>query len=441
MARAIDIPAAEYRRRRQRLLEMMEPGSVALLPTAPRRRRNRDVDYPYRPDSDFVYLTGFTESDALLVLIPGREQGESVLFCRDAGEREQLYDGERMGPDRAVQVLGVADAFPMEDADEIVPGLLESRSKLYYAFGADAEFDARVMEWIRPPNAGANFGPSPPGEFVALGHLLHDLRLIKSAAEQRVMREAARINALGHARAMAVCEAGLSEARLEAELRYAWACAGAREVAYPPIVASGANACIMHYTANDAVLRDGDMVLIDAGPEYRFYASDVTRTFPVNGRFSGPQRALYEVVLAAHEAALRQVAPGRHFLAPHQAATRVVVEGLVALGILKGDLDGLLEAQAELPFTVHKISHWLGLDVHDVGDYRIGDAWRELEPGMVMTIEPGLYIRPHMHDVPARFRGIGIRIEDDVLVTRDGAEVLTDAIPRRIDDVEAACAG
>lgn len=419
----------------------MEPGSVALLPAAPKRRRNRDVDYPYRPDSDFVYLTGFAESDALLALIPGREQGESVLFCREAGEREQLYDGDRMGPDRAVQVLGVADAFPMEDADDIIPGLLESRSKLYYAFGADAEFDARVMEWTRPAHPGANFGPSPPGEFVALGHLLHDLRLIKSAAEQRVMREAARINALGHARAMAVCEAGLSEGRLEAELRYAWACAGAREVAYPPIVASGTNACIMHYTANDAVLGEDDLVLIDAGPEYRFYASDVTRTFPVSGRFSGARRALYEVVLAAHDEAVRTIAPGRHFLEPHEAAMRVVVEGLLALGILHGDAEELLETDAQLPFTVHKISHWLGLDVHDVGDYQIGDAWRVLEPGMVLTIEPGLYIRPDMKNVPPRFRGIGIRIEDDVLVTRGGAEVLTEAIPRRIDDVEAACAG
>ncbi len=430
---------AEFRRRRQRLMEMMEPGSVALLASAPVRRRNRDVYYPYRPDSDLYYLTGFTESDALLMLIPGREQGETVLFCRDAGEREALYEGARVGPDRAAQLLGLADAFPIDDADDIVPGLLEGRTRLYYAYGAEPEFDARVMEWTRGLHVGARFGAGPPGEIVSLGHLLHDLRLVKSAAEVRIMRQAGEINALGHARAMAAARPGLSEARLEAELRYGWSLGGAREVAYPPIVAAGRNACVMHYTANDATLTDGELVLIDAGPEHAGYASDVTRTFPVNGRFSGPQRDLYQLVLMAQQAAIAAVAPGRHFNEPHEVAMRVIVDGLVELGILHGDPEALLAQDAHLPFTVHKISHWLGLDVHDVGDYRIDDTWRQLEPGMVMTIEPGLYLQPGA-DVPEAFAGIGIRIEDDVLVTRDGAEVLTAAIPSSIEALEAACA-
>ncbi|MEJ2132708.1 MAG: Xaa-Pro aminopeptidase [Gammaproteobacteria bacterium] len=427
----------EFERRRRRLMEHMEADSIAVLPAAPMRLRNRDTEYPYRQESDFLYLSGFTEPDAVLVLVPGRAQGEAIMFCAERDAEKERWTGPQLGPERAVQMLHVDDAFPVSDMDEILPGLLEGRQRLYYTMGANAEFDRHVMEWVNMLRARKTKGAEPPEEFVDLGHLLHDLRLIKSAAEQRIMRRAGEITAFAHRVAMAKVHPGMNEQALEAELLYEFMRQGARYPAYPCIVGGGGNACIMHYTANNALLRDGDLVLVDAGCELEHYAADLTRTYPINGKFSGPQRELYEVVLRAQKCAIEAVRPGAHFNAPHEAAVAILVEGLIALGIMQGDANTILEDESYRRYSVHKSSHWIGLDVHDVGDYRIEGEWREIEPGMVLTVEPGLYIGPDAVDAPEPLRGLGVRVEDDVLVTRDGHEVLTAEAPKEIADIEA----
>lgn len=434
------IPIGEYARRRRDLMGAIGEDAVLLVPAAPVRYRNADAAYPYRQNSDFLYLTGFGEPEALLVLAPGRAAAEQILFCRDHDDRAERYDGERLGPERAAQHLHLDDAFPIEDVDEIAPGLLEGRRRVYFAVGADADFDRQVMRWVNGLRAGGQAAAAPPCEFVDVGHLLHDMRMVKSRGELALMREAARISAAGHVRAMETVAPGQSETDVEAELLYAFRRGGAREVAYEPIVAGGVNACTMHYVRNDARLGKSDLVLIDAGCEVNGYAADITRTFPASGRYSRAQRQVYDIVLAAQAAAIEAVRPGEHFNAPHEAARRVLTQGLLDLGVLEGDLEALCAAEAGRPWTVHKCSHWLGLDVHDVGDYRVGDAWRELEPGMVLTIEPGLYFHPEEPGTPRRLRGIGVRIEDDVLVTAEGHEVLTDAVPRDPDAIEALMA-
>ncbi|MEZ5558447.1 MAG: Xaa-Pro aminopeptidase [Pseudomonadales bacterium] len=434
------ITPAEYRRRRATLMGMLTPGSVAIVPAAGVRLRNRDTEYLFRQDSDFYYLTGFSEPDAVLVLVPGRAHGEVILFCREREARAELYDGERVGPERAAQILGVDDAFPINDLDDILPGMLEGRERIYLTLGEYPEFDQRLMHWVSSIRAREAGGAIPPAEFVALKHLLHEQRLYKSAAELRIMREAARITCAAHRRAMAVCEPGMTELMLEAELTHEFLRNGARSAAYPSIVGSGANACVLHYVDNRDQMRDGDLVLIDAGCEFQHYAADVTRTFPVNGEFTRAQQALYEVVLEANEQAMTWCRPGAHFKAPHDAALRVMVQGLIDLKLLDGDVDEVIESERYRPFCPHNASHWLGSDVHDVGDYRVGGAWRELEPGMVLTVEPGIYIprNESTAHLPPRWRGLGIRIEDDVHVTRDGCEVLTAEAPKSVRDVQRA---
>ena len=432
------ITTSEFRRRRSRLMELMAPDSIAVLPAAPRLTRNRDTEFPYRQNSDFYYLTGFEEADALLVLAPGREHGEVVLFIKEREERFERYNGELLGPDRASQVLGVDDAFPISDLTDILPGMLEGRERIYATLGEQPDFDKLLLSYVADIRAREAGGAIPPGEFVSLKHLLHELRLIKSAPELRVMREAAAITVAGHVRAMASVAPGMYEWELEAELMYAFMKRGARSPAYPSIVGGGSNACTLHYIDNRARLKKGDLVLIDAGCEYQHYASDVTRTFPVGGSFNRAQQAVYEVVLAAQAAAIDACRPGVVFTEPHGAAVRVLCQGLIDLGVLQGSVDDAIRTDAFLPWYPHKTSHWLGIDVHDVGDYRVDGSWRVLEPGMVLTIEPGLYFRES--PVP-RFAGIGIRIEDDVLITRDGHEVLTDAAPKSVGDVERAVAG
>ena len=427
---------SEYRRRRDHLMAMMTPGSIAVVPSANGQIRNRDTEHPFRQNSDFYYLTGFEEPHALLVLAPGREHGEVIMFCREHDARAERYDGERLGPERAAQVLGVDDAFPIGDIADILPGLLEGRDRTYVTLGEFPDFDRQLLGWVKNIRSREASGAVPPGEFISLSHLLHDLRLYKSAAEQKAMRRAAQITVGAHVRAMRAARPGLAEAHLEAELLHEFMINGARFPAYPSIVAAGKNACVMHYIRNDASLNDGDLVLIDAGCEYQYYASDVTRTFPANGRYSGAQREVYEVVLAAQTEALQVAVPGSAFNAPHDAAVKVMVDGLLALGLLEGEAGELIETEAYLRFCVHKSSHWLGLDVHDVGDYKVGEVWRELEPGMVLTIEPGVYL-PDEEDIPMVYRGMGVRIEDDVLITRSGHEVLTAAAPKTIDEVEA----
>ena len=431
------IPKAEYARRRKALMAEMEPNSIAILPAAPMYIRNRDVEHVYRQDSDFQYLSGFPEPEAVIALIPGREHGEYVLFCRERDPARELWDGLRAGQDGAVAEYGADDAFPIGDIDDILPGLIEGRSRVYYAIGSNQEFDHRLMEWINTIRSKARQGAQPPNEFVALDHLLHDLRLYKSANEVKVMRAAAEISARAHVRAMQASRAGLYEYHLEAELDYEFRKGGAKMPAYGSIVAAGKNACILHYRENDAVLKDGDLVLIDAGCEIDCYASDITRTFPVSGRFSAEQKAIYELVLAANEEAFKHIAPGKHWNEAHEATVRVITAGLVDLGLLQGDVEDLIASEAYKPFYMHRAGHWLGMDVHDVGDYKVGGEWRVLEPGMAMTVEPGIYIAADNQDVAKKWRGIGVRIEDDVVVTRTGCEILTGGVPKTVAEIEA----
>ncbi len=437
----IRIPKSEYARRRQILMARMEPNSIAILPAAPMYIRNRDVEHVYRQDSDFQYLSGFPEPEAVIALIPGREHGEYVLFCRERDPERELWDGLRAGQDGAIAHYGADDAFPIGDIDDILPGLIEGRERVYYAIGTNETFDHQLMEWIKMIRSKARQGAQPPSEFVALDHLLHDMRLYKSANEVKVMRHAAEISARAHVNAMRASRAGLHEYHLEAELDYEFRKGGAKMPAYGSIVAAGKNACILHYRENDAALEDGDLVLIDAGCEIDCYASDITRTFPVNGKFSPEQKAIYELVLAANEEAFKHIAPGKHWNEAHEATVRVITAGLVELGLLEGDVEELIAAEAHKAFYMHRAGHWLGLDVHDVGDYKIGGEWRVLEPGMAMTVEPRIYIAADNQDVARKWRGIGVRIEDDVVVTKTGCEILTSGVPKAVAEIEALMAG
>jgi Xaa-Pro aminopeptidase len=437
--RAQRVGKEEFARRRRQLMRIVGRDAIAIVPAAPVRQRNNDVDYPYRQDSDFYYLTGFNEPEAVAVLIPGRDHAEYVLFVRDRDPEREIWDGRRAGTEGATREHGAQDAFPIADIDEILPGLMENRERVFYAMGTHPEFDQRVVGWLNSLRAQARHGRHPPQEFVALDHVLHDMRLYKSRAELDLMSEAARIGAAAHVRAMRHCRPGRSEFQLAAEIVHEFNVHHA-DTSYQPIVGGGANACILHYRENDQTLRDGDLLLIDAGCEYQCYASDITRTFPVNGRFSKAQRALYEVVLEANLAAIAKVRPGNSWNDPHAAAVHVITQGLVRLGLLSGRVAKLEREGAYRRFFMHRTGHWLGMDVHDVGDYKVGDAWRMLEPGMVLTIEPGIYVAGTSRRVPREFRNLGIRIEDDVVVTRDGAEVLSRDAPKDPDAIEALMA-
>ena len=430
------IKPAEFKRRRRQLMQMMGPGSVAILPAAPEVVRNRDVHYPYRPDSDFYYLTGFPEPEAIAVLIPGRKPAEYVLFCRERDEKRERWDGPRAGQEGAVRDYGADDSFPISDIEEILPGLLEQCTRVFYAMGSNPDLDRRLADWVNQIRRKARAGVHGPVEFVALDHYLHEMRLYKSAAEAALMRHAARITAAAHARLMQNCRPGMQEYELEAEFGHECATRGARFQAYPAIVGGGCNACVLHYVDNRDELRDGDLVLVDAGCEFGYYASDITRTFPVNGRFTPAQRAIYELVLAAQEAAIARARPGNHWNDPHDAAVRTITKGLVDLGLLKGPVARLIKDGGYAKFYMHRTGHWLGMDVHDVGDYKVDGAWRELEPGMVMTVEPGIYIPPGIRGVPKKYWGIGVRIEDDVLITKDGHDVLTRDAPKGVAEIE-----
>lgn len=434
------ISKKEFAARRRELMDLMEPNSIAIVPAAPVRTRSRDTEYPYRQDSDFFYLSGFAEPEAVLVLIPGRPHGEYVMFCRERDRTMEIWNGYRAGPEGVVKDFGADDAFPIGDLDEILPGLIEGRERVYYQMGKDPEFDRNVMNWVNAIRAKVRSGAHPPGEFIALDHLLHDMRLFKSPAEVKVMQKAADITANAHLRAMEKCRPGMMEFQLEAEFLHEFSREGSRFPAYSSIVGGGANACVLHYIDNNCELKDGDLVLIDAGAEYQHYAADITRTFPVNGKFSREQRALYDVVLKAQLAAIKAVKPGNHWNQPHEAALQELVKGLVSLGLLQGTVEELIASEAYRRFYMHRTGHWLGMDVHDVGDYKVGDEWRVLEPGMVLTVEPGLYVAADDDTVDARWRGIGIRIEDDVLVTEKGRKILTAAAPKDPDEIEALMA-
>jgi len=432
----LSINRQEYARRRQELMGVMGPNSIAILPAAPERTRNRDVEYPYRQNSDFWYLTGFAEPEAVLVLLPGREHGEYVLFCRERDRTMEIWNGYRAGPDGAVKDHDADDAFPVGDIDEILPGLIEGRERVFYDLGHDAEFDRRLMGWVNSIRERVRSGAQPPGEFVALAHHLHDMRLFKSAAEVKLMRKAASISAHAHIRAMEKVRPGMMEYQLEAEYIHEFMRHGARSPAYPSIVGGGANGCILHYIDNSQKLKDGDLVLVDAGCELENYASDITRTFPVNGTFSKPQQALYELVLASQYAAIKATHPDNHWNVPHEKVVEILTQGLLDLGLLDGEFNELVETEGYRRFFMHRTGHWLGLDVHDVGDYRVQDQWRQLEPGMALTVEPGLYIAPDDDSVDEQWRGIGIRIEDDVVVTKEGCEVMTHEVPKDVAEIE-----
>lgn len=413
----------------------MGKGGIVILPAAPEKTRNNDVLYHYRPDSDFYYLTGFAEPEAVAVLIPGRPHGEYVLFVRDRDPTRETWDGRRAGPEGATRDYGADDAFPINDIDDILPGLMEHCTRVYYTMGVHPEFDQRVIGWVNGLKAQARTGVQPPQEFVALDHLLHDMRLYKSRPELDAMRFSAQIAVAAHKRAMRFTRPGRMEYEVMAELVHEFRRHNA-DTSYHPIVGSGANSCILHYHENSAELKDGDLLLIDAGCEYDMYASDITRTFPVNGRFTPEQRAVYEVVLEAQHAAIQKIVPGNHWNDPHDAAVRTITQGLVKLGLLKGKVPALIKEGAYRRFFMHRTGHWLGMDVHDVGDYKVGDQWRVLEPGMVMTVEPGIYIPAGTKGVAKRWWNIGIRIEDDVAVTRDGHEVLTDGLAKTPEQIE-----
>ncbi len=419
-------------------MRMAGEDAVLLIAAAPERLRNADAAWPYRQDSDLHYLCGFPEPDAVLAMLPGRRHGEAVLFCRERDEARERWHGEIIGTERAVDAYGLDDAFPIDDIDDILPGMIEGRGRVYCHFGREPDFDARLLGWMRRLRQ-LRGGGVVPKDFVALGHLLHDLRLYKSRAELKLMRRAATIAAEAHRAAMQAARPGRHEYEVEAELLRVIRGHGA-VAAFPPIVAGGANACVMHYQANRAPLRDGELLLIDAGAEVDCYASDISRSFPPGGRYSREQRALYEVVLAAQLAAIDEVQPGRPFDAAHHAAVRVIAEGLCALGLLKGSADAAIADESYKAFFPAKTGHWLGLDVHDVGDYRVGGEARLLEPGMVLTVEPGIYVPPGERSVDERWRGIGIRIEDDVAVTAEGNEVLTAGVPKDADEIEALLA-
>ncbi len=432
---------AEFKRRRRQLMRMMGPRSIAILPAAPQATRNRDVHYPYRQDSDFHYLTGFPEPEAMAVLVPGRAHGEYVLFCRERDPDKERWDGARAGQEGARELYGADDSFPIDDLGDILPGMLEQCERVFYAMGCNPGLDQQLAEWVNRIRCASRSGAQGPQEFVALDHYLHDMRLYKSRSEIKQMRTAARISAAAHMELMRNCRPGMMEFELEAIFAHACARSGARQQAYSSIVGGGANACVLHYVENSARLEDGDLVLIDAGCEYDCYASDITRTFPVNGRFSPPQRELYELVLAAQDAAIRKVKPGNHWNDPHQAAVRTLTKGLVELGVLKGQVTRLVRQEAYRALYMHRTGHWLGMDVHDVGDYKVDGSWRLLEPGMVLTVEPGLYVPAGTKGVARKWWNIGIRIEDDVLVTKDGHEVLSRGAPKQVDEIETLMGG
>ncbi len=428
------IDTATLAGRRARLAATLGPG-IAILPTAPERVRNRDAHYGYRFDSYFYYLTAFPEPESVLVMIGG-DAPRAILFCRERNLEREIWEGFRHGPEAARERYGFDEALPIGTLDEMLPKLMENQPALSYPVGTDPLWDARVMRWLNAVREKARAGISAPERILDLRVPLDEMRLVKDRGELDTMRRAGSISAAAHRRAMQITRPGMYEYEVEAELLHEFRRAGAQAPAYGPIVAGGANGCVLHYVFNDAQLEDGDLLLIDAAAELDGYASDITRTFPVGGRFSSAQRDTYELVLAAQQAAIDAVRPGVSWNAPHDAAVKVLAQGMVDLKLLSGSLDEVLEKETYRRFYMHRTGHWLGLDVHDAGEYKHAGEWRALTAGMVLTVEPGLYIRGG-EDVPAAFHDIGIRIEDDVAVTDSGCEVLTGEVPKSVTDIEA----
>lgn len=423
--------------RRKRLADSMGSG-VAILRAAPERIRNRDANHPYRFDSYFHYLSGFPETDALLVIVAGASP-KTILFCLDKNQEREIWDGFRYGPDQARELFELDETHSITKVDEILPTLLSNQDALYYELGGDPQSDSKVIDWLNQVRALGRSGVTAPDQIRDIRSILDEMRVVKDASEVETMRRAARISAQAHVRAMQLTRPGMMEYEVEAEFLHEFRRNGAQSPAYTSIVAGGANACVLHYVNNDAVLNDGDLLLIDAGCELDGYASDITRTFPVNGKFAGPQRDVYELVLAAQAAAIEQVKPGNEWEDPHRAALQVLVQGMLDLGLCNGTPESVIETGDYKKFYMHRTGHWLGMDVHDVGDYKRGGEWRKLEPGMMLTVEPGCYIRPD-DSVPEQFWNIGIRIEDDALVTDGGCDIITADVPKSIAEVESLMA-
>lgn len=428
--------AEDYALRRQALAKQLPPHSVAIIPAAKEVLRNGDADYRFRQQSDFYYLTGFQEPDAVLVVMSAPEE-QSILFTRPRNISEEQWQGKRLGPEAACVELGVTKAYSIDELDVHLPNLLLDKHALAYAIGQDMVWDRRVIKALKQSKQHLRSGRTVPESLLDLSPILGELRLIKTAKEIACMREAARITVAAHQRAMRACKHRKFEYELEAELLYEFARQGCRAPAYDSIVASGNNACTLHYTANDGLLTAGDLVLIDAGAELRCYAADVTRTFPVSGQFSAEQRAIYELVLTAQQAAIDVVRPGVAWDTMQKTVVAILTQGLVDLQILQGQVSTLIETNAYKPFYMHNSGHWLGLDVHDCGRYRVNGSWRELVAGMALTVEPGIYISYGMQNVDPRWWGIGVRIEDDILVTEQGHENLTGSLESTLSEIEA----
>ncbi len=433
------IKQKEFAKRRLQLMEIAGDGSVIIVRAATPKIRNNDANYPYRQHSDFLYLSGFSEPDAMLVLLPQDDGGRSILFCRERDPHREMWDGVMAGTEGAVEQYGFDEAFPINEMEKLLPRLLHGSERVYYDLGKDPDFDQLLIGWMNDFRAKTRKKFLAPDEIIALDHSLHEMRLFKSRTEITAMKNSARIAATAHQRAMQICKPGMNEAEVHAELLHNFT-GNQCEAAYIPIVAGGANACVLHYISNRDELKDGDLLLIDAGAEYDGYASDITRTFPVNGKFSAPQRDLYEVVLAAQLKAIDAVRAGNPWEHVHETAVQVATEGMIDLGILKSSLDEALEEEHFKDFYVHNTGHWLGLDVHDVGEYEIDGHSRVLEPGMVLTVEPGIYIPPSATSVDEIWRGLGIRVEDNVVVTRDEADILSSGICKTMDDIEVLMA-
>jgi Xaa-Pro aminopeptidase len=432
------LPLKPFRKRRARLAKSLGEG-VVVIPTAPECTRNADSHYDYRWDSGFFYLSGFREPEAVLVMTLGAEP-RSILFCREKNLEREIWDGFRYGPEMAREAFGFDEAYPYGELDARMPELLANQDVLHTPVGADPGWDSRVAGWLNAVRAKVRTGVTAPAQIRDVRAELSDMRLVKDDSEIAIMRRAAEISSAAHVRAMRTAKPGMREYQVEAELMHEFIRNGARAPAYGSIVAAGPNACVLHYRQNDAELKKGELLLIDAGCELESYASDITRTFPVGGKFSGPQREVYELVLESQEAAIKAVKPGADFIDYHDAATRVLVQGLIDLKLCRGSVDSVLEDNSYKQFYMHRTGHWLGLDVHDAGDYMQKGKWRKLKPGMVLTVEPGLYIRP-AENVPKAFWNIGVRIEDDVLVTAKGRDILTADCPKRVKDVEEAVLG
>ena len=427
-----------FNRRRRGLMQLMGDG-IAIIPTNNEMHRNGDVHYRFRPDSDFYYLTQFPEPEAVAVLIPNRDEGEFILFCRKRDPKREQWEGRRAGLEKALEQYGADQAYEIEELETVLPKLLVNRDKVYTCTGRHPDFDQQLFGWINEIKSRVRSGVHAPTEFLDLTYILHELRLFKKTEELRIMRRAAKLSAAGHRHAMQVCRPQMYEYEIQAALEMTFMKGGSYHPAYPSIVASGENACILHYTENQSLCQDGDLLLIDAGAELECYASDVTRTFPVNGKYSAEQRALYDLVLAAQSVAIENIRPGKAWRVYHNAAVEVLAQGMLDLGLLKGTLENVIEKEEYKRFYMHGTGHWLGMDVHDVGEYKVEDAWRVLEPGMALTVEPGIYITP-ADDVDTRWHNIGIRIEDDVVVGKDEPDILSRDIPVDPDEIEAIMA-